>query len=92
MTEYQFLIHILPVNNLPPFFSSPSAVIKVPEGGVINIDRSNVILSDADTPVTDLVMTLTKTPVRGVFEKVMKNSKVILRKGKLCLLPKIQYI
>ncbi|VDI42839.1 Hypothetical predicted protein [Mytilus galloprovincialis] len=81
LTEYKFNIRILPVNNLPPSFLHPSADVTVTQGGKFPVDRSTVILSDPDTSTADLVLTLDEAPKRGSFEKVFKNSKIILRKG-----------
>ena len=82
VTEYKFNIRLLPVNNLPPSFSTPKTIVKVTQGGVVPIGRSVVTVNDPDTPTNDIVLTLAEAPQAGQFEKIFKNSKIVLRKGK----------
>jgi hypothetical protein len=56
--------------------------VKVTQGGVVPIGRSVVTVNDPDTPTNDIVLTLAEAPQAGQFEKIFKNSKIVLRKGK----------
>ena len=79
--EQKFSIRIIPVNNMPPQFGAHIPEILVSQGGSIPIGQSQLQISDSDTPLSELQLTLEEVPVNGRIEKVQDGLKVVLRKG-----------
>ena len=79
--QHRFSIRVLPVNNMPPRFESSAYQIDVSQGGNAPLRRSLLSLSDADTPLTDIMLTLYKAPAFGRIEKVFDGGRVYIRQG-----------
>ena len=79
--EQKFSIRVIPVNNMPPQFGSHISEILVSQGGSVPIGQSQLQISDPDTPLSELRMSVEENPVNGVIEKVQDGLKVLLRKG-----------
>ena len=71
----------MPVNNMPPQFGAHISEILVSQGGSVPIGQSQLQISDPDTPLSELRMSVGENPVNGVIEKVQDGLKVLLRKG-----------
>lgn len=78
----KFSIRVLPVNNVPPRFLNRSPRVSVSQGGTTPLGQSLLAVTDADTPTSDLLVTLTQAPGVGRIEKNYVGGKVIIREGK----------
>lgn len=79
--EHKFLITLVPVNNKPPRFLFPVAVLHVSQGGSVPIGQTSIDVYDEDTPITDLTVTLTRSPHNGKFEKVKGSERQTVKQG-----------
>ena len=91
-TEQKFSIRLIPINNMPPQFGTASPRIKVSQGGSVPVGQSELHITDPDTPVSELTMTIQETPSHGRIEKVQEGLKVTLRTGKHVVQKCVLYI
>ncbi|XP_061748870.1 FRAS1-related extracellular matrix protein 1-like [Nerophis ophidion] len=63
-------VTIFPVNSQPPSLRTGDVLV-VDEGGTSRITKNNLKVSDEDTPLDDLVVTLMKPPKFGFLENVL---------------------
>ena len=68
---------------MPPQFGTATPKILVSQGGSIPIGQSILQITDPDTPLSELRLTLEEVPRSGRIEKVQDGLKVTLRNGML---------
>ena len=81
LPEQTFTIHVLPVATRPPFILDSNPVVKVPQGSNVSIDQAVVRVTDEDTPLPELVVTVEKMPKSGKLLKIEGNKRTVLRAG-----------
>ncbi|KAL3876627.1 hypothetical protein ACJMK2_034445 [Sinanodonta woodiana] len=79
--EQKFSIRIIPVNNMPPRFSSSTISVTVSQGGSVPVGQTVLGLSDADTPLSNLSITVLREPRHGYFEKNKDGLQAVVRTG-----------
>ncbi|KAK7498552.1 hypothetical protein BaRGS_00010212, partial [Batillaria attramentaria] len=81
LPEQKFTIRVLPVNNMPPRFLVPNPEVTVAEGGTVPLIAEILEVVDSDTVAENLQVTVVEEPTMGQFERVEKQSVVVLRTG-----------
>ncbi|XP_033644314.1 extracellular matrix protein FRAS1-like [Asterias rubens] len=74
----QFTIFILPNNNAPPIFGNPYPTLEVSRGGLKHLRGLLTDITDVDTPVEDLLYSITGAPEYG---NIVKNGFHQIRVG-----------
>ena len=81
LPEQAFTLQVLPMTTSPPAVSDSSPVLRVAAGGSVPLGVGTVSVSDADTPLHELLVVLEKAPRAGELLKVDRDTRVILREG-----------
>lgn len=79
--EHTFFIRIIPVNNNPPHFNTKNPQATIIENGKFPLTGQLLKVTDEDTPLSYLQVTLTRAPALGVIERIHEGSNVIIQKG-----------
>ena len=79
--EHKFVITLVPVNNKAPRFLSKVDILHVSQGGSVPIGQSSLNVFDEDTPITELNVTLARTPHNGKLEKVEGAKRITINQG-----------
>ena len=69
LPEQKFTIRVIPVNNLPPQFRTTHPELTVAQGGSTPVSQV-LQVSDGDSPLASLTLTLTQEPSHGHLERL----------------------
>ena len=83
LAENKFIIRVIPVNNNPPVFSKHNPSVNLSEGSIFPLTSGFLEVTDPDTDLADLKLTVKEAPKRGVVQKVQDGITVQIRAGKL---------
>ncbi|KAL5018410.1 hypothetical protein ScPMuIL_004132 [Solemya velum] len=79
--ENKFTIRVVPVNNMPPVFLNVNPTLTVFQGSSVPLDQSVVALTDPDTAIQNIQMTLVTGPQLGHLAKVSDGLRAVIRRG-----------
>lgn len=72
---------MVPVNNMPPVFLNVNPTLTVFQGSSVPLDQSVVALTDPDTAIQNIQMTLVTGPQLGHLAKVSDGLRAVIRRG-----------
>ena len=87
LAENKFTIRVLPVNNNPPVFVKSNPKVNLSEGGIFPLSSEFLEVIDPDTELSNLKISMTEAPKRGLVRKIQEGITVQVRAGKCHLKP-----
>jgi hypothetical protein len=66
---------------MAPAFSPAPRVVSVTQGGMAPIEQAMLTVSDPDTPLSELKVTLVTAPARGTVMKDEGQVRAVLQQG-----------